>query len=276
MINNHYPKQHWIRVYTNGAVKGTMRNGGAGIFIEWTDNTTTKISIPVSQKCTCKKAEGKAICRAAEELKQRHEIKNKCIVIFTDSDDTLQTVQRTHKHNTEFSSIQTIEQLSQIAKRITLQWIPSHMGIPGNDTADKLAKEGAKMEQPHTIITYEEQISLIKETSILKWKEKHPHHDKKDPIYKLPRKEQVTIFRLRSGHNRLREHMYKIKLADSPICSCHTEKQNAEHILMTCPLYNNARKDHWPTQTTFNTKLYGSTQQLWRTADFIASIGVQP
>ena len=29
-----------------------------------------------------------------------------------------------------------------------MQWIPSHCGIPGNEKADQLAKEGAAEDQP--------------------------------------------------------------------------------------------------------------------------------
>ena len=35
-----------------------------------------------------------------------------------------------------------------------MQWIPSHYGIPGNEKAEQLAKEGAAEDQPDVPITY--------------------------------------------------------------------------------------------------------------------------
>ena len=38
---------------------------------------------------------------------------------------------------------------------IIMLWIPGHSNIPGNDVADRLAKEGSRQEQPATLTTFE-------------------------------------------------------------------------------------------------------------------------
>ncbi|GFS07624.1 retrovirus-related Pol polyprotein from type-1 retrotransposable element R1 4 [Elysia marginata] len=45
---------------------------------------------------------------------------------------------------------------------IEFQWIPSHCGIPGNERAERLAKEGSKQDQTTESFSYQEVKSVIK------------------------------------------------------------------------------------------------------------------
>ena len=64
------------------------------------------------------------------------------------------------------------------------------------------------------------------------------------PYYLLTRREQVTVFRLRTGHNRLNRHLYsKFRIG-------HTEQ--------SCPIYEPLRKRIWPDHTPVARKLCGS------------------
>ncbi|KAK7092453.1 hypothetical protein V1264_008193 [Littorina saxatilis] len=151
-------------------------------------------------------------------------------------------------------------------RRVVLQWIPAHCGIPGNERADELAKEGAVEDQPENSVSFSEQKTIIKALM-------RPRTNR-DDYHTLSREQQVNLIRLRTGHNRLNAHMNrKFKLAPSPTCACGQEDQTAEHILQRCPLLDEERKEVWPSPTPLQTKLYGSRQELEKTT-FITSAGL--
>ena len=70
--------------------------------------------------------------------------------------------------------------------------------------------------------TYTDEKTIIKTlTKKKKWKQQHPNFNQSDSLHKLNRPEQVILFRLRTGHNRLNAHMYsKFKVGESEICPC--------------------------------------------------------
>ena len=127
-----------------------------------------------------------------------------------------------------------------LTHRVALQWIPAHCGIPGKEKADQLAEIGAKANQIEEDMTYHEKRTLIK--SIFR------SQPRKDDYRYLGREEQVIIFRLRTGHNRLNAHMYKkFKLTPTSACSCQQGDQTAEHELQSYTKLETERVDIWPT-----------------------------
>eukprot|EP00745_Piridium_sociabile_P016173 TRINITY_DN24024_c0_g3_i4.p1 TRINITY_DN24024_c0_g3~~TRINITY_DN24024_c0_g3_i4.p1 ORF type:complete len:165 (+),score=34.32 TRINITY_DN24024_c0_g3_i4:54-548(+) len=162
-----------------------------------------------------------------------------------------------------------MEKLQEIAKqrRVVLQWVPAHCGIPGNEAADQLAKLGARGIQPDNSVSFTERRTLVKAAL-------RPTATR-DPYHLLERWQQVAIMRLRTGHCRLNCHMFrKLKLTPSPTCQCGREDQTPVHILQTCPLFQGLRVKVWPTATPLQTKLYGCRQDLETTTTFIAQTGL--
>ena len=84
-----------------------------------------------------------------------------------------------------------------------------------------------------------------------------------DPYYLLTKREQVTVFRLRTGHNHLNYHLYsKLCIGHTEQCPCGTGSQTTEHLLQSCPTYQPLRKGIWPDHTPVAHKLYSRLGDL--------------
>ena len=261
MINEHYPSETWTHVYTDGSASAAIKDGGAGIFINYKSGRSETVSLATGKHCTNYRAEVEAILQATLSVENSEE---SCpnMVIFTDALSVLQAF-----GNAKLPTMSRA--LGNLSKNrvVSLQWIPAHCGVPGNESADRLAKLGAKGKQPTHPFTHEEKKTVVK--SLMKPK------TTRDDYHLLDRWEQVIIFRLRTGHNRLNYHMHtKLKLSPSPQCPCGTEQQTAEHILQRCPRLETERKRVWPDMIPVQTKLFGNREELRRTASFVAGSGV--
>lgn len=139
-----------------------------------------------------------------------------------------------------------------------LQWIPAHVGIAGNEAADRLAKKGSRFPQPHPPTTYREARTLLKSRYREDWRRRnHFYYPDQDHLHQLNRREQTTIFRLRTGHCGLNKHMKRMGLADAASCQCGADEQTPEHILQTCPHLEELRQAFWTPDASTSTKLRG-------------------
>ena len=272
-IEYQFPKDQWTRVYTDGSSEEAVRNGGAGVYVQYPNGTEEKMCFPTGKYSTNYKAECLAIEKAATLMSRDITNSIKDVVILTDALSVLQALQK--NTNPELNNLTSAISHACSSKNLTLQWIPSHCGLIGNETADKLAKDGAAQEQTDFSTSYSEEKTIIKSKSRESFQRKHPNLNKSDPFYHLSREEQVTIFRLRVNHNRLRHHLFtKLKIGDTDLCQCGIEAQTTTHILQTCPNLNEMRKKTWPTPTSKDQKLFGCLLDLQRTAAFIKDSGL--
>ena len=147
--------------------------------------------------------------------------------------------------------------------------------MPGNEAADSLAKEGTTKEQLGRSTSYPEVKTILKAKQCSKWRHKHPRYNKADPYYLLTRREQVTVFRLRTGHSRLNYHLYsKLRIGYTELCPCGIGGQTTEHLLQSCPIYKPLRKGIWSDHSPVARKLYESLRDMRCTATFIEETGV--
>ena len=158
-----YPDS-FIHVYTDGsAFKGTM-NAGYGSNIQYPDQTRDELFDSCGLNCSNFEAEALAIEVSLHHLTNVFELtpeKKSDIVVFSDAKSVLQSLEHGKKENSYIRSLSRTITEFKIAHqvKITLQWIPGHTNIPGNEKADKLAKQGSLLEQKTSNFNYHSQAS---------------------------------------------------------------------------------------------------------------------
>ena len=261
LLDEMYPADAWIHVYTDGSATNAVRNGGAGVLVCTPEGERQKYGIATGKHCTNYAAEIQALSHGAEKVRAS---KSECnqVVFLTDARSVLDALAED-----KLPHLSAKLQALSTFQRISLQWIPAHCGIPGNEAADRLAKEGARAPQEENQVTYDEKKTLIKAAF-------RPAPTTEDAYHKLDRWQQAIIFRLRTGHCRLKAHLYKkFRLVPSPLCTCG-EEETPEHVIQNCPLYDRMRSRAWPTRADLHTKLHGSKQDLLTTTSFIKQTGL--
>ena len=281
-----YPDE-WIKVYTDGsAFKGTM-NAGYGVRIEHTDKTTEELYNPCGVLCSNYEAEALAIEAAIHQLQQQFTLsieRKQNVVIFSDSMSVLQALENEKQDSTLLTNItKTISTFMNIFEvEVTLQWIPSHCEIPGNERADTLAKKGAQSEQPNIPVSLATAKQIIKANNKIErlnnWAlcgkgrsmfAHMPTPNKKDPNNTLKREDQVTIFRLRTQHIPLNAHLNRIKADHAPTCPlCDHPQETVKHFLFDCEPLNDLRKQYLPPSPDLENTLYADRTQLQQTSKY--------
>ena len=185
------------------------------------------------------------------------------IVIFTDSLSALQDLE-SHSHKTNMDVITLTQSLDKILNtfkiQITLQWIPGHIGIQGNETADELARVGAAMEQIERPLNLQTVKQILKNNSKEKWMNRWATGNtgrtvykemsepkKNDSINKLKRAHQCTIFQWRTTHAKTNLHLNRINPGHAPTCrKCNAPYKTVAHILLECPKLQTPRRELLP------------------------------
>ena len=190
---------------------------------------------------------------------------------MTDCKSAIQGLQ-SPKDRLERETRHLLSNLSQ-QRKVAVQWLPAHCGLGGNEMADSLAKAGSRLEQVGKAMSLKETKTLIKRKFSKAFRGKHDHPPN-DQLPHLLRYQQTTIFRLRTGHCRLRSHLHRLGLSHTPDCPYETSIHTPEHILQSCPLHREARIRHWPDGVALSQQLWGSRGDLVQTAAFIAETGL--
>ena len=276
-----------IQVYTDGSALNGVTSAGCGALLKFTDGPDIEISKAIGKSSDNYEAEIQGLISAIQEINlvfRTKEREPKDIVIFTDSMSTLKALESleiSHK-GIEALAITINNLLTSYDIQLLLQWIPGHCDLPGNERADKLAKEGANQEQPENPASYNNIRRMLKRKTKEEWlkrwrdgetgrgvfkelKEPNP----KDGINSLSRKNQSAIFQLRTGHSKLNFNLNRFDPCYTPLCrNCTHPYETTEHVLFECPGLKTERENLLPPQPTLTNTLYSSKTQLNNTAQF--------
>ena len=182
--------------------------------------------------------------------------------IFTDSQASLQAIAQQNPQHPLIKSIQTLLiQLQDQQKKVYFCKVPSHVGIIGNEMADRTANESQNV--PGLYTTYVPQRDYhhsFRKYTMKKWQTYWDHLDdgvEEDRRNKLKivkpnvkpwnnipgrnRKYETKITRLRIGHTRL-TNSYHMSRGRPPECIyCGTSPLTTKHLLIECRATKNIR-----------------------------------
>ena len=186
----------------------------------------------------------------------------KSATILSDSMSALQAIQNPGNKSGQ-QIIHTILRTATNTKThgiaVRLQWVPGHCDEPGNDAADRLAKEAATPGQTHPFspLLSRERAHIrnsIQSQWEREWKESRngSHLRKIDnalpakytrQLYgNLPRNRACLLTQLRTGHCWLSTYAKLFRHRDDDRCVCGA-RESVIHVILDCPALRHLRRE---------------------------------
>ncbi|GBN73656.1 RNA-directed DNA polymerase from mobile element jockey [Araneus ventricosus] len=266
----------FIAIYTDGS-KSADHVSFAVVFPHKT------LSFKLHSSCSVFTAEIAAVLLALENISDCMERK---FIIYMDSLSVLESLKsfyiHSHHHPLVLNVLHLLNKLASRDFNILLCWVPSHVGIVGNEEADKAAKLANTITNSTVPLT-----DFKKYTKVLfyaKWQRQwdtetdNKLHSVKPHVQPWPslttRKADTLLTRLRVGHTRY-THRHLLFGEQTPMCSQCKCSMSIKHILSECPNFISQRFKFFKTNSVDLSLLLGKTPHVNLFA-FLRSIGFYP
>ena len=186
----------------------------------------------------------------------------KC-VIFSDSLSSLQSLVSTHsglRPHLLRDIYFTLQEIEELGIDLWIVWIPAHVGIAGNETADQLAKTAIAFQNisqpiPLSIPEIKAVIlayllsnwQLLRDTSTTGefYRQLVPTVSFNIKFADPDRMLETTMSKLRFNHNSLNANTYRIHCSTSPLCPVCLIEEDANHFLLDCQQYSDFQLENY-------------------------------
>ena len=259
LIHDNYHNHQ--KIYTDGS-KSVEGVGSAAV----TEGRSLTASLPTAASIFS--AEMHALKMAVDQIDRSRVPQN---VIFTDSRSAIDSLHDRSDHPISryiYYKLHTIRN-QNISTEIC--WVPSHIGISGNERADQKAKEASRRNSELIPIYHKDYFNTIR-SKINAWRSDQWRNGAQMMITRikedltpwpdnpgLKRRDEVILNRLRSGYTNL-THGYLMENNNNqprapPICHfCENEIITVNHIFTQCTELENERRIAFAPNTTWNLK----------------------
>ncbi|KAF0304735.1 putative RNA-directed DNA polymerase from transposon BS [Amphibalanus amphitrite] len=248
-----------VWVWSDGSAEGGVSAGGSGALIILPSGEEHELRAPAGRICSSTRAELVAI-RGALEMLLRLEggLAESPVIVCADSQAALATLASgAGSQATALGAAvwRLLLALTDGGRRVFMQWIPAHCGIPGNERADVLAKEASSLSQDAVPTDVRSMVKAVGRSATKAWRRSWPDSFFKTimgdrmpmPVLLESRDEAVNVHQLRAGHwSRSQSYLHRIGRRperDCPQCSdlacpaarclvCREGPDTPEHVLL--------------------------------------------